>query len=56
MYDGSNQTVQTLGIGTTPDLDITITLFDPGNNTDHATLAGLADNTMVDLALLTATT
>ena len=29
VFDGDNQTVQVLGIGQTPDLDLTIELFDP---------------------------
>lgn len=56
VYDGANQTVQVLGIAQTPDLDLTIALFDPGNNTDHATLAKMAENTLVDVLVLTATT
>ena len=55
VYDGDGQTVQTIGIATTPDLDLTITLFDPGNNDDHATLAALEDKTMLDIAVFTAT-
>lgn len=56
VFDGNNQTVQVLGIATTPDLDLTITLFDPGNDSDHADLAALDDGTMMDVLVLTATT
>ena len=56
VFDGDGQTVQVLGIGTTPDLDLTITLFNPGGDSDHATLAALAEETMLDVLTLTATT
>lgn len=55
-FDGDNQSIQVLGIGTTPDLDLTISLFDPKGNPGHAALARLAENTYIDIAVLTATT
>ena len=54
-YDGDNQTIQVLGIGQTPELDLTVSLFNPGGNDDHATLAALADGTLLDVLVLTAT-
>lgn len=56
VYDGDGQSVQTLGIGTTPDLDLTLTMFDPGNNNDHAAMAAIEDGTLLDIAVFTATT
>lgn len=56
VFDGTNQSVQVLGIGTTPDLDLTITLYDPGNDDGHAALAKVADGTMLDILVLSATT
>ena len=56
VFDGTNQSRQVLGIGQTPDLDLTITLFDPGNDEDHAALHALPDGTMMDIVVLTATT
>lgn len=55
VYDGDNQTVQVLGIGQTPDLDLTISLFNPGGDTGHAALAAVAEGTMMDVLILTAT-
>ena len=54
-YDGSGQTVQVLGIATTPDLDLTITLYNP-SDTDHQLLRDLPDQTMLDILVMTATT
>lgn len=55
-YDANNQTIQVLGIGQTPDLDLTISLFDPAGDAGHAALAQLAEGTMMDVCVLTATT
>lgn len=54
-YDGDNQAIQVLGIGQTPDLDLTISLFNPGGDSGHAALAKLAEGTMMDVCVLTAT-
>lgn len=55
VYDGDNQTVQVLGIGQTPELDLTVSLFDPGGDSGHAALAKVAEGTMIDVLVLTAT-
>ena len=55
VIDGDNQTVQLLGIGQTPDLDLTIALFDPSDEDGHGKLAKIANNTMLDLLVMTAT-
>ena len=54
-YDADNQSIQVLGIGTTPDLDLTVSLFNPAGDEAHAELAGLAENSYIDIAVITAT-
>ena len=54
VYDGDGQTRQSFGIAQTPELAITIALFDP-SDAAHAALAAIKNGTYLDLLHITAT-
>ena len=54
VYDGDMQAAQVLGIAQTPDLDLTVDLFNPSDDA-HAALAAVTPGTMLDVLVMTAT-